>query len=477
MSFIKGSVASFFLLAFIYTNYQVSYSEEIIKWNADGEAISTAQGNQYSVVSTNVEPFGAIFVWVDGRDENHSSDIYGQRIDGNGQVCWQVNGIPLIVPEGEISYIHHTNPVIATSDANSAIFTWSDDREMQSNIYAQRIDINGDLKWQKNGIPIATACFLDGGCYNSKWTSQIISDGSGGAIITWHELRDGYNFSVWAQRVDKNGNVLWKINGIPIAFGEFYATFPQIVSDGNGGAYIAWWDNRVDLRPRIFAQHINASGISLWAENGLEISPPGASGGLNGFSIIADDFGGAVISWVDGRKNDSNDADIYAQRITGNGQTLWTENGVPVCTRQGHQYSPQLSTDKAGGAIIVWEDQGASPIGSGEQWLYAQHINRFGIIQWPLNGMPIYRHHSHNPRTISDNGGGAIVVWDTVEYIDPFNHIRKLMAQHVTRTGQMLWQEGFEVYSEEGGADPFAPKILNYDNGGAIIYWTNNNNI
>jgi hypothetical protein len=472
----------FFLLVFLFADNQLAYSAEVKKWAAQGEAVSVAQSHQLRAAATNVEPMGAILIWEDFRDANRVKDIYGQRIDVNGQVVWQVDGIPLIMANkesGEPAW--HADPAIVADGMSGAIFTWTDSRDLKYDVYAQRIGSNGELKWQENGMPISTACWTVGGvCGNDKHYPQIISDGNGGAIITWYEIRDGYHLSVWAQRVNADGAVLWETDGIPIVVGEFHADFPKIVSNDNGGAIIVWQDGRDvsnDGTYRIYAQYIDANGVAQWAANGVSISPGIALRGLQGHSVIPDGFGGAVISWVDGRKNDSNDADIYVQKINSNGHIQWLGNGVPVCTRERHQYSPKMSTDKAGGAIIVWEDQGASPPGSGQQWLYAQRISGSGNIQWALDGMPIYTDHSHNPRVISDNGGGAIIVWDYMDISDPFIHIPNLLAQHVTGRGQLLWQtEGFVIYFQIGGNYGFGPKIINSGHDGAIVHWTDYRN-
>src|SRR3989338_7023618 len=44
---------------------------------------------------------------------------------------------------------------------------------------------------------------------------QIVSDGAGGAIIAWEDARN-VHFDIYAQRVDAHGNVLWKKDGVSI---------------------------------------------------------------------------------------------------------------------------------------------------------------------------------------------------------------------------------------------------------------------
>jgi hypothetical protein len=88
--------------------------------------------------------------------------------------------------------------------------------------------------------------------------------------------------------------------------------------------------------------------------------------------IIQDGEGGAIITWQDYRSDDN--SDIYAQRVDASGARLWEINGQGICTAAGQQQEPRLTSDGAGGAIIVWRDsRGADPYN-----VYAQRIEADG---------------------------------------------------------------------------------------------------
>jgi len=98
---------------------------------------------------------------------------------------------------------------------------------------------------------------------------QLVSDGAGGAIITWFDERI-YN-DIYAQRVDASGAVLWTIDGVPICTAEDYQGEPHLVSDGAGGAIITWYDERGYYNMDIYAQRVDSSGTVLWTTDGVEI--------------------------------------------------------------------------------------------------------------------------------------------------------------------------------------------------------------
>src|SRR5262252_1344887 len=101
-------------------------------------------------------------------------------------------------------------------------------------------------------------------------------------------------------------------------------THVSITTDGAGGAILAWQDQR-DAKVNIFAQHVLASGdVDLgWALNGqrmiVDASLGGAAGGNFGPLIVSDGAGGAVVAWVDLREVTSDKLDLFAQHILASG--------------------------------------------------------------------------------------------------------------------------------------------------------------
>jgi len=148
------------------------------------------------------------------------------------------------------------SPTIVTDNNGGAIITWYDYRSGNYDIYAQRINASGVVQWTADGVPISTAA-------NSQERPAIVSDGSGGAIVTWYDYRSGTYSDIYAQRIDANGNVLWTTNGMAISTAANNQYYPQIVSDGSGGAIITWEDYRSGNWD-IYGQRIDANGNVLW---------------------------------------------------------------------------------------------------------------------------------------------------------------------------------------------------------------------
>ncbi|OLS13516.1 MAG: 5'-nucleotidase, partial [Promethearchaeota archaeon CR_4] len=90
-----------------------------------------------------------------------------------------------------------------------------------------------------------------------------------------------------------------------------------------------------------------------WTPNGTVIC--NASLSQWGPQIVSDGAGGAIIVWYDNRTGST--YDIYAQRVNSAGVNQWGGYfGIAICTEAENQDLPSLTSDGAGGAIIAWED-------------------------------------------------------------------------------------------------------------------------
>jgi len=161
-------------------------------------------------------------------------------------------------------------------------------------------------------------------------------------------------------------------SNLPICTAPNEQLFPDIVSDGNRGAIIAWMDARNGNRD-VFIQRIDAKGKILWKEDGIAICQlPGSQGWP--ILIPVSDNNGTIIVWRDSRNGNP---DLYAQRIDINGTELWEKNGIPICQNLASQDDPKAIADGEDGVIVVWEDWR-----NNRQDLFAQRINGKGEAIW-----------------------------------------------------------------------------------------------
>lgn len=411
-----------------------------VLWTAGGVPICAATGAQYNARLVSDGAGGAVIAWLDYR--SGQNDIYAQRIDANGNVLWTVNGVPVCT---EVD--NQTSPALVAGGSGSVIIAWQDYRSGSNwDIYAQRLSgSDGAQLWAAGGRAICTAA-------NSQYYPEAVSDGAGGAIITWQDYRGG-NYDIYAQRVNVPGTPQWTANGVVISVAADNQANPVITSDGAGGAVIAWQDFRGGINWDIYAQRVTGAGAVSWTANGVALCT--AANAQNDPKLISDNASGAIVTWQDGRGSSN---DIYAQRVSSSGVALWTSDGVMVCGVGGGQNRPAIATDGGGGAIIAWED---SRPAEGYD-IYAQKISSSGVIQWIAAGIAICSATGTQqiPQIVSDNFGGAIVAWQderTGTSID-------IYAGHVDGDGNAGWtscgvpisvvqryQSGVQITSDGGG--------------------------
>ncbi len=381
-------------------------------WTIDGVPVCTTPYPQSQPFLCSDGAGGAIIVWEDYRASNW--DVYAQKIDADGITQWADNGIGISTGT---SYQDH--PRLAPDGSGGAVIVWADDRNGNWDIYVQSVSADGILGpgWMSGGLSICSEAA-------NQFSPAIIEDGLGGTIVAWRDDRMGSQ-SIYMQMLDSDSNKLWTVTGVACDAVNVVRGDPRLISDGYGGAIVTWRDGRT-IDYNIYAQRLDVSGSILWGSSAVAVC--GATDHQYYPEIVADGMHGAIITWQDNRVIDN---DIYAQKLDPNGTRLWGTNGIPISTLPGYQKKPQITTDGAGGAIIAWED---SRYGDGD--LFIQHIDTDGITQWTSGGAflsTVSPGDQTRPSIVSDCDGGAVVAWDDFRggvYSDIF-------AQRFERNG--LW--------------------------------------
>lgn len=131
-------------------------------------------------------------------------------------------------------------------------------------------------------------------------------------------------------------------------------TSPAAINDGSGNMIIAWVDSRnsATTGTDIYVQKINKDGTLPW---GAEKVVCNALLAQSNVSLTSDGAGGAILVWEDAR-DAATANDIYAQRINNLGTVLWTTNGVAITTATGNQVAPIATMINATEAVIYWRD-------------------------------------------------------------------------------------------------------------------------
>jgi hypothetical protein len=374
----------------------------IVQWDSNGTVICAESGIQNMVVMIPDGAGGAILAWEDKRtDMNY--DIYAQRLNSSGTALWGAGGIPVVATDGD-----QQAPCIVSDGQGGAIIAWNDTRPGgASNIYAQRLDASGNPLWQIDGVPVLKATVS-----SIFDPAAMISDGSHGAIIGWDDARStDPQTDIYVQRLDAAGNCRWDTNGAEACLDPASQAGTRLATDGAGGAIVCWTDWRAQSKPDgiygddgIYAQHVDSAGVALWTKDGVKVSD--TTDRQEQAEIVSDGAGGAILAWEDKRKG--SEFDLYAQRVDSSGSVRWDSGGVPVCTAFGDQGFIRMTSDSTGGTIIAWIDNRV-----GNYDIYSTRISGKGNSLWPLNGVGITTADGPQALgdMIFNKKNGAILAW------------------------------------------------------------------
>jgi len=351
---------------------------------------------------------GAIIAWEDYF--SGSDDIFAQRINSNGIPQWTLNGISICSANNDQEYID-----IISDGAGGAIMAWEDNYGTNVDIYTQRVNASGATQWLFDGTAICTET-------GDQYTPKLAEDGSGGAIITWEDQR-GTDPDIYAQHINWAGVISGPANGMVISNASGWQFSPSVCSDGSGGAIFVWYDKR-NGGWDIYAQKVITGGVLQWAANGIAVNT--ATGDQLYPNLISDQNGGAIITWQSGT---SAAGDIYAQRIGSAGNLIWAANGIAICNASDEQASSEIISDNSDGAIITWRDSR-----NGNADVYAQRVTSDGEFIWNNNGIEISTadNHQENIKLVSDGNDGAIFSWGDLRNADT-----DIFVQNVCGSGWM----------------------------------------
>ncbi len=396
--------------------------------------VCTAAGDQFYPALASDGAGGAIVVWADARD---GADIFvaAQRLSSGGVPQWTANGATVSAVPG-----WGYNAGVVADGLGGAVIAWEQvDATGHNRVFAQRLSGSGVPQWAAGGLALATPV----GEGNQRITGEseptpngfLVSDGAGGAIVAWEFERFGADFDIYSQRVSASGEMLWGPTGRALCTASGDQMEPRVTVDGSGGMIAVWSDARFGSYV-LAAQRIDGSGTCLWEPNDVPVTMF-STGYSYRPAITGDGLGGAIVAWDDGR---SSGPHVYAQHIAAwDGSQLWGSSDVQICAASSTQDRARLAADGAGGAVIAWTDyRGGSSNDFAD--IYAQRLSAAGVPQWPSGGVLVcgQSHSQLGDGILSDGTGGTVITWtDRRDGV-----LDRTFAQRLSGAGALTWPTG-----------------------------------
>jgi len=422
--------------------------------------------------------------------------------------------------ENTIVTLFTTQPTLVSNGQNGLI-VFSQSRDVNPILRAQRISVQGRLLWPgQQGVRVSDAM-------DAQWIRQFaqegrfaLPDGEGGAYFAyqvgriigeWPEVGDIYAISCFVQRLNSSGNRLFGSDGlrlVPILPDTFLfeQEIMNMIPDGVGGVYVLVETGALDSTQYngVYLNRIDKNGSALWEtvkltndtntdylpflDNNLNLNlyylPAESTPPIKDQFIKIDATNGEIISQMDIEigvgpsgfnafydfdQSDSGSA-IFAfydfradtlriQKLGGNGNKLWGEMPVIVSKEPTFSYRPfEIMSDTKDGAYLWYQTI--------DSVLHVVHLNGQGKIRWEEQFGP--ERLGDFPTSISSTFKRPMTVGsDSSVFIltDGFQQVTK-----ISRLGEVLWETRISNRAAiAAGIDDYA--ALADEDGGCIVVW------
>ena len=283
-----------------------------------------------------------------------------------------------------------------------------------------------------------------------------VSDGAGGVYAAWADQRSG-DYDVYLQHLDATGEPAagYPYDGLLVGDGVGNQLAPQVALEASGGCWLVWKDTGTAvLRRRIVTATLPAG----FAPGGQAMTRtiPGATE----FRLCAVSPGQLFI--------------IYATGGSGAGVRIVTTVGGPNDPQSlsiggadaSNSSSLRAIPDGVGGALVVWQRTK-----NGETDLAVQRVSPGPVIAsgWPPNGAVLCSAAGvqESPAIVADGEGGLFATWADRRAGNSDIYLARLSGSGATPSDWLL--NGIALCTATGAQS--RPVLARMGTGGVLVVW------
>jgi len=154
----------------------------------------------------------------------------------------------------------------------------------QNSIKAFWFDSNGNQPWGGNGV------FVASNVNRFDFIQDAIIHPDGGLICLWSDLRNGFR-DLFAQYVNNSGQPKWNAMGLAISAAQSGKLDGKVLKSSDADFIYLFSDFRTNAKG-LYTQKLDKNGITRWSSNDVFVSSRTLGG-----QMISDGAGGAIIAW------------------------------------------------------------------------------------------------------------------------------------------------------------------------------------
>jgi hypothetical protein len=282
------------------------------------------------------------------RDEDATTTaIFLNIVQPDGTLPFGTDG--LMVDNSSVAFL--AAPEVAATTDGDYVVAWTRD----SQAVLQKYDLSGSPVWP------AEVVLSDPGGDDLSVSDLKAADGGGVIVSLISEVFMSHRH-LRAQKLDTDGNPLW--GAVPPLIYEAgslqMGNFPEFVSDGSGGAVLSWYQAASHLQS--YVQHLRPDGSEAFAHNGVPVSTSMTRQRVSPDAVYNRNTDEVFVFWVEEDLGQSQRG-VYGQKLDATGARQWTDQGLMVQPVDDTISGFVRALPYADGAYVLFlEDQGGGPV-------------------------------------------------------------------------------------------------------------------
>lgn len=247
-----------------------------------------------------------------------------------------------------------------------------------------------------------------------------------------------------------------------IAVAQNEEALPKIVMHPSGITYVSWYSIE-NSNYNVRLQKFDIYGVKQWAEEGLLVSSHESMTWLTDWDLAVDNDACAIITFQDIRNGDNN---IYAYRISPDGDFLWGPDGIALSNNPDFEGSPVVTVTSLNNCVFAW---------TRENTIMVQKLSFDGVKQWGDEGIQLQGTDTYAWPFIVPSDDDGIIMSFFKQTGPSWAPTKNVYAQRFSSDGQFMWGDGIIITNNDAIPVYVKTKIISDKNGGAFIVWHRDN--
>lgn len=280
---------------------------------------------------------------------------------------------------------------------------------VNENYRLYKISPEGEMLWGENGIDLNRGKYSE----STQGCLSMVQIEDGSFFIAWVEYVWNGDYEIGTihlERISQDGKMIWD-EPIILGDGTTPLTFPYLVNAGNNQVIMVYAKGSGQ---ELHAKKLDFDGTEVWSQDTRIYR--GGFGSIPIWTFLkvqSDGEGGVFVGWCDDR-NMSNYERTYVAHVLSNGEHGFAsgEGGEAIgYTDSLRSFSPSIYYDTEKQHVYVLRRE--TTFGQGHARLVLQKLSMSGELLWDIDGVEVspYEETNLGYECISDDGEGNIAIF------------------------------------------------------------------